>query len=89
MAFTLLICYLFYSLPFRPLGYTTTAWYMWTVIGLAMARSRLAPMEAAAAAARRRKAALAAAEAATGGDPAEETGPRRPPPLRPARARPT
>ena len=58
MALTLLICYLFYSLPFRPLGYTTTNWYMWAIIGLAMARSRLAPMEAATA--RRQKIADAA-----------------------------
>ena len=49
MGFTLLLCYLFYSLPFRPLGYTTLNWYMWTVIGLGMARSRLAATEAMAA----------------------------------------
>lgn len=50
MAFTLLLCYLFYSFPFRPLNYTTTSWYMWAVIGLAMARSRLSDAEALAAA---------------------------------------
>lgn len=49
MAFTLLICYLAYAIPFRPLAYTTSAWYMWLVVGLAMARAYLAPMEAAAA----------------------------------------
>lgn len=49
MAFVLLICYLFYALPFRPLNYTTTSWYMWTVIAMALARARLAPLELAAA----------------------------------------
>jgi O-antigen ligase len=50
MAFILLICYVAYSLPFRPLGYTTTSWYMWMIIAFAMARARLAPLEATAAA---------------------------------------
>lgn len=50
MAFILLICYAAYSLPFRPLGYTTTSWYMWMIIAFAMARARLAPLEAIAAA---------------------------------------
>ncbi len=53
MAFTLIFCYLFYSLPFRPLGYTTTSWYMWIVMGLAMARSKMSLAEGAAARAAR------------------------------------
>lgn len=44
MAFTLLVCYLFYSLPFRPLSYTTSSWYMWTVLGFMMARAKLSSM---------------------------------------------
>lgn len=75
MGFTLLLCYLFYSIPFRPLGYTTLNWYMWAVIGLGMARARLAPLEAAAL--RRQKQAE--------DQPAGEKEPDEPPDIRPAR----
>jgi O-antigen ligase len=63
MAFTLLICYMFYSLPFRPLYYTTSAWYMWLVVGLAMARECRAAAEG-------RAARRASKPAATEGEPA-------------------
>jgi hypothetical protein len=38
MAFALLVAYVLYSFPFRPLNYTTTSWYMWAIVGLSMAR---------------------------------------------------
>lgn len=43
-AFAVLCCYLLYSIPFRPLLYTTTSWYLWVLLGFAMARERLSRM---------------------------------------------
>lgn len=37
LAFILIACYVLYCFPFRPLMYTTTNWYMWTIIALAYA----------------------------------------------------
>ena len=37
LAGLLLACYAFYCFPFRPLLYTTTNWYMWAIVGLALA----------------------------------------------------
>ena len=45
LAFLLLAIYLLYSIPFRPLSYTTTAWYMWATIGFSMAYLRAAALE--------------------------------------------
>lgn len=36
-AWMLITFYIAYSLPFRPLAYTTTAWYMWAMLGFSMA----------------------------------------------------
>jgi hypothetical protein len=36
-AWMLITFYIVYSLPFRPLLYTTTAWYMWAMLGFSMA----------------------------------------------------
>jgi hypothetical protein len=36
-AFILLVCYVLYSLPFRPLSYTTSAWYMWLMLAFSLA----------------------------------------------------
>jgi hypothetical protein len=44
-AFLLIAVYLLYSIPFRPLSYTTTAWYMWTAVGFSMARIRLVALD--------------------------------------------
>ncbi|MEW6331330.1 MAG: hypothetical protein AB1560_07715 [Pseudomonadota bacterium] len=38
LAFALINLYILYSIPFRPLSYTTLAWFMWTVIGFAFGR---------------------------------------------------
>lgn len=43
-SFLLIAVYLLYSIPFRPLSYTTTAWYMWAAVGFSMARIRLAAL---------------------------------------------
>lgn len=40
-AFALVVCYLLYAVPFRPLLYTTSSWYMWAILGVALARDRL------------------------------------------------
>jgi hypothetical protein len=37
VAFILLVCYILYSVPFRPLVYTTSAWYMWVMLALSLA----------------------------------------------------
>lgn len=42
LAFTLITLYIIYAFPFRPLGYTTTSWYMWAIIGFSFARAQLA-----------------------------------------------
>jgi len=42
LSFVLIAIYILYSIPFRPLNYTTTAWYMWTALGFSMAQVRLA-----------------------------------------------
>jgi O-Antigen ligase len=39
LAFVLILCFALYAIPFRPLGYTTTAWYMWTLLGFSLAWS--------------------------------------------------
>ncbi|WP_141698913.1 hypothetical protein [Candidatus Marithrix sp. Canyon 246] len=36
-AWMLITLYIVYALPFRPLMYTTTAWYMWAMLGFSMA----------------------------------------------------
>ncbi len=36
-AWILITLYIVYSLPFRPLAYTTSAWYMWAMLGFSMA----------------------------------------------------
>ncbi len=36
-AWMLITFYIAYSLPFRPLAYTTSAWYMWAMLGFSMA----------------------------------------------------
>ena len=46
LAFTLITLYIVYAFPFRPLGYTTTSWYMWGIIGFSFARAQLSAMEA-------------------------------------------
>ncbi len=47
LAFILILCFALYAIPFRPLGYTTTAWYMWTLLGFSLAWSaRRAPRPA-------------------------------------------
>lgn len=38
LGFTLITLYILYAFPFRPLSYTTTAWYMWAILGFSMAR---------------------------------------------------
>ncbi len=38
LAFTLISLYIVYAFPFRPLAYTTTAWYMWAIIGFCLAK---------------------------------------------------
>jgi hypothetical protein len=38
LAFTLISLYILYAFPFRPLSYTTIAWYMWAIIGFSLAR---------------------------------------------------
>jgi O-antigen ligase len=40
LACVLLACYAFNCFPFRPLVYTTTNWYMWTIVALALAAVR-------------------------------------------------
>ena len=37
LATILLVCYAAYCFPFRPLGYTTTNWFMWSMAALALA----------------------------------------------------
>jgi hypothetical protein len=37
LAFTLVLCFMLYAFPFRPLEYTTTAWYMWTMLAFSLA----------------------------------------------------
>lgn len=44
-SFVLLAIYILYSIPFRPLSYTTTVWYMWATIGFSMARIRIAALD--------------------------------------------
>lgn len=44
-SFVLLGIYILYSIPFRPLSYTTTVWYMWATVGFSMARIRLAALD--------------------------------------------
>lgn len=46
LAFTLITLYVIYAFPFRPLSYTTTAWYLWAVVGFSFARMRLSLREA-------------------------------------------
>jgi len=47
LAFILALCFALYAIPFRPLGYTTTAWYMWAMVGFSFAwearRVRMVP----------------------------------------------
>ena len=38
LAFTLFNLYILYSVPFRPLSYTTLSWFMWAVIGYSFGR---------------------------------------------------
>jgi O-antigen ligase len=38
LAFALINLYILYSIPFRPLSYTTLSWFMWAVIGYAFGR---------------------------------------------------
>lgn len=38
LGFTLITLYILYAFPFRPLSYTTTAWYMWAILGFSLAR---------------------------------------------------
>lgn len=42
VAFILLVCYILYSVPFRPLAYTTSAWYMWVMLALSLANVTVA-----------------------------------------------
>jgi len=79
-AFALLLCYMLYAVPFRPLLYTTTSWYMWALLGFALARERISRS------ARREAAETTEDESENDkeSEPEEE-----PPPLRPApRSRP-
>jgi O-antigen ligase len=46
LAFTLITLYIIYAFPFRPLSYTTTAWFMWAMIGFSFARAKLSALEA-------------------------------------------
>lgn len=39
VAFSLVLMYALYSVPFRPSVYTTNAWYMWLLVGWTIARS--------------------------------------------------
>ena len=39
LAFTLVLCFILYAAPFRLLSYTTTAWYMWTMLAFSLAWS--------------------------------------------------
>jgi len=39
-AWMLITFYIIYSLPFRPLLYTTTVWYMWAMLGFSMALTK-------------------------------------------------
>ncbi len=41
LAFTLVTMYVLYSFPFRPLSYTTSAWYMWAMIGVSFALAQV------------------------------------------------
>lgn len=38
LAFAFISLYILYGFPFRPLSYTTTAWYMWATLGLSFGR---------------------------------------------------
>lgn len=38
LAFSLIVLYMLYSIPFRPLRYTTLAWFMWTILGYSFGR---------------------------------------------------
>lgn len=70
LAFTLILCFILYAVPFRPLGYTTTSWYMWTMLAFSLAwgSRRGRPGVAAAMAAQP----AVAADAGAAGDPEEE-----------------
>lgn len=61
LAFALINLYILYSIPFRPLSYTTLAWFMWAVIGYAFGRRYWNEREA-----RSRKMAEMQARAASG-----------------------
>jgi hypothetical protein len=45
LSFMLISLYILYSIPFRPLGYTTLAWFMWAVLGYAFGRRYWAARE--------------------------------------------
>ncbi len=46
LAFTLVLCFILYALPFRPLEQTTSSWYMWTMLGFSLAWGARRPMRA-------------------------------------------
>lgn len=41
LGFALMTAHILCAFPFRPLSYTTTAWYMWTMLGFALARMKV------------------------------------------------
>jgi len=73
-AFVLLLCYMIYAIPFRPLLYTTTSWYMWALLGFALARERLSRTQ--------RGKTEAAGEDKPAGEDEPETEEEEPPPPR-------
>jgi len=44
-AFSLLLLYIIYAFPFRPLLYTTTAWYMWILIAFSIVADKKNQLE--------------------------------------------
>lgn len=55
VAFLLIVCYLLYSMPFRPLSYTTSAWYMWMMLALSLGNTRVWQLQQAQARSQRRR----------------------------------
>lgn len=71
LACLLAVCYAAYCFPFRPLNYTTTNWFMWAMVALALAAApRL-----------RRKSTptIASSSGSSGGEHPSETGPEQGP----------
>lgn len=48
LGFALMTCHILYAFPFRPITYTTTAWFMWAMIGFSLARMKVRRQELAA-----------------------------------------